>query len=83
MGAFYQLTYHFKYLMERRQASEIHQSDGCQDNAFPTYTCSLYSQVQEPKRHLVKEILGCEIITNLNPFTFLSFWLHENKNLKG
>lgn len=46
-GFFYQLTYHFKDLMER-QTSETHQSAGCQDNSFCTYTCSLYSQVQEP-----------------------------------
>lgn len=58
--------------MERRQTSETHQSAGCQDNSLPTYAYSLYSQVQEPKKHLIKVILGCETTTNLNPFIFLS-----------
>lgn len=66
-------------VLHGKTTSEIHQSAGCQDNAFPTYTCSLYSQVQEPTRHLVKEIPGYEIITNLNSLIFLSFWLQENK----
>lgn len=60
-----------------------HLSASCQDNALPAYTCSLYSQALEPKKHLLRQILGCVSVSNINLFIFLSFWLQRKKHLKA
>lgn len=54
-------------------------SASCQDNVLTAYTFGLYSQILEPKKHLVTGILGWVSISNINLFIFLSSWFQDKK----